>query len=186
MWYLYAIHWSVYVMPLQVNHTSLGVCIILINVVLLFLLFSVFGNHFCLICSGSQGSGQTDLLGCCGTSGIVCGVLTLAMSVCACVCTLLYGSLLIIKLAYLTLVIIGLHFAVFALDVCILWPWLYGPLIVVGLRSLHILFFCIWRSFVCSEMSKRLSKCLLRMRKMPKIKPISNFLMTDENIGASV
>ncbi len=81
---------------------------------------------------------QSDLLGCCGTSGIVCGVLTLAMSVCGCVCTLLYGSLLIIKLAYLTLVIIGLHFAVFALDVCILWPWLYGPLIVLGLRSLHV------------------------------------------------
>ncbi len=90
---------------------------------------------------------QSDLLGCCGTSGIVCGVLTLAMSVCACVCTLLYGSLLIIKLAYLTLVIIGLHFAVFALDVCILWPWLYGPLIVLGLRSLHVqseIFVCVF------------------------------------------
>ncbi len=106
-------------------------------------------NIFCLICSGSQGlrtDSQSDLLGCCGTSGIVCGVLTLAMSVCACVCTLLYGSLLIIKLAYLTLVIICLHFAVFALDVCILWPWLYGPLIL-GLRSLHVqseIFVCIF------------------------------------------
>ncbi len=172
---LYAIHWSVYVMPLQVNHTSLGVCIILINVVLLFLLFSVFGNHFCLICSGSQGSGQTDLLGCCGTSGIVCGVLTLAMSVCACVCTLLYGSLLIIKLAYLTLVIIGLHFAVFALDVCILWPWLYGPLIVVGLRSLHILFFCIWRSFVCSELSNASQNACYGCEKCRKSNPFRIF-----------
>ncbi len=37
-----------------------------------------------------------------------------------------------------------------------------------------------------SELSKPLSKCLPRMRKMQKIEPDPNFFMTDENFGGSV
>ncbi len=37
-----------------------------------------------------------------------------------------------------------------------------------------------------SELSKKLSKCLLRMRKMQKIEPDPIFFMTDENFGGSV
>ncbi len=37
-----------------------------------------------------------------------------------------------------------------------------------------------------SELSKHLSKCLPRMRKMQKIEPDPNFFMTDEKFGGSV
>ncbi len=37
-----------------------------------------------------------------------------------------------------------------------------------------------------SELSKHLSKCLLRMQKMQKIEPDPNFFMTDESFGGSV
>ncbi len=37
-----------------------------------------------------------------------------------------------------------------------------------------------------SELSKHLSKCLLRMRKTKKIEPDMNFFMMDENFGGSV
>ncbi len=37
-----------------------------------------------------------------------------------------------------------------------------------------------------SELSKHLSKCLLRIRKTQKIEPDPNFFLTDENFGGSV